>query len=173
MPVAIAERFATGLSLPFTEDLTIMTIIKDVRDGLMGLSDLDPLPINARLKLLAPVVLLASFGTMAIATHAYGDDCVEVRNPEAALTNLQFSYLAGINQALPISEIQQQIGTPLCKLNNGWLTGLSDQDVSFPSERLAYPTANDPNDWVVLHVLASTGDVYGFSMQRAGRLNAW
>lgn len=150
-----------------------MTIIENVRDRLSANLPLDPLTLNARLRVLAPVFFLANFGVMAIATHAVGDDCIEVRNPQAALTNAQFSYLAGINQALPISVIQQQIGQPICKLNNGWLTGLSDQDVSYPSERLAYPTANDPNDWVVLHVLASTGDVYGFSLQRAGRINAW
>ena len=146
-----------------------MSILHRVRAELSQLKALDPLPIYSRLKLLAPVVLSANFVLVAIATHAYGDDCIEVRNTLAALTNRQLSYLLSIDQTIPVSEVLAQIGTPLCKLNNGWITGLSDQDVSFPSERLAYPTANDPNDWVVLHVLASTGDFHGFTFQRAGR----
>lgn len=86
---------------------------------------------------------------MAIAVQATGDDCIEVRNPQAALSNMGLSYLSSIQQPTPIHVIQQNLGVPLCKLNNGWLQG-------------------DPNAWVVLHVLASTGDFYGYNIQRYG-----
>jgi len=168
MPVAIAERFATGLSLPFTEDLIIMTFIKDVRDRLVRLSDLDPLPIGARLRLLAPVAITACFVMGAIAVQAYGDDCVEIRNPQAVMSNRQLAYLSMIRDPMPIHIIQQELGTPLCKLNNGWLSNITLEDTSYAAERLAWPLDGDPNTWVVVHVLAHTGDAYAFGIQRAG-----
>lgn len=145
-----------------------MTIIEDVRDRLVRLSDLDPLPINARLKLLAPVALTASFVVMAIAVQASGDDCIEIRNPQAMMSNRQLAYLSMIHEPMPINMVQQEVGTPLCRLNNSWLSNITPEDTSYPSERLAYPLDSDPNAWVVLHVLAHTGDVYGFGIQRAG-----
>jgi len=145
-----------------------MSILHRVRAELSQLKALDPLPIYSRLKLLAPVVLSANFVLVAIAVQATGDDCIEVRNPQAALSNMGLSYLSSIQQPTPIHVIQQSLGVPLCKLNNGWLQGITQEDTSYPSERLAYPLQGDPNAWVVLHVLASTGDFYGYNIQRYG-----
>ena len=145
-----------------------MSILHRVRAELSQLKALDPLPIYSRLKLLAPVAITASFVVGAIAVHATGDDCIEVRNPQAALTNRQLAYLSMIRKPLPINVIQAEIGAPLCRLNNSWLSNITPEDTSYPSERLAYPLNSDPNAWVILHVLAHTGDVHAFSLQRAG-----
>jgi hypothetical protein len=145
-----------------------MSILHRVRAELSQLKALDPLPIYSRLKLLAPVVLSANFVLVAIAVQAYGDNCIEIRNPQAMMSNRQLAYLSLIREPMPINIIQQQVGTPLCKLNNGWLSNITPEDTSYAAERLAYPLDSDPNAWVVLYVLAHTGDVYAFGIQRAG-----
>jgi len=145
-----------------------MSILHRVRAELSQLKALDPLPIYSRLKLLAPVAITASFVVGAIAVHAYGDDCVEIRNPQAVMSNRQLAYLSMIRDPMPIHIIQEELGTPLCKLNNGWLSNITPEDTSYAAERLAWPLDSDPNTWVVVHVLAHTGDAYAFGIQRAG-----
>lgn len=113
------------------------------------------------------LLLLLLGAVIPAPSMATEDPCLEIRNPQALLSNRGFAYLNSLTQNTPINHVQRAIGAPYCRLQNGRIINLPDEDSFFVAERLAYPMSNNPNTWIVLFVRADNGDYVNYEFSRS------